>query len=343
MIHKLFERVEQLALYQRLLYTLESIKLKNSQVSLYAIILIFFEKIRKQDIILRANGVAFNFTLALFPTILFLFTLLPYTNLPAAWLGFEGDLEALSSSEILLLLRQILPNSIYDASASTIEEIISRKRGDLLSFGFLFALYFSTNGMRALMRAFNRSYRTKEKRGFLRTLFIAAGLILILAFVLISAVILLIVGEQLLGILIDSGILKKDIIVYLLQFLRFMVLLLIFLIAISFIYYLAPSVHIRWRFFSVGSLLAAFLSIFVSFGFSIYINNFGTYNKLYGSIGALIAIMIWISFLSLIILLGFELNASIEKAGGYIRAKNIRKRRSLRNYFGKKKSPKNNA
>ena len=105
-----------------------------------------------------------------------------------------------------------------------------------------------------------------------------------------------------------------DYVVTLLLLVRFIVIFIVFFLAISFIYYFGPAVHYNWRFFSIGSLLATLLCLAVSYSFSFYITNFGTYNKLYGSIGVLIALMVWQLILSIVLLVGYELNASIHKA-----------------------------
>lgn len=277
-------------------------RLKRSGVSYFELIKIFIQELGDHNLIERANNVAFQFTLAIFPAIIFLFTLIP-----------ELPIEGLTE-EVMTLLEETMPQSIYLEAESTILDILSKSRGGLLSFGFIFALYFATNGTSALMSAFNKTYRTKDSRGFLKAKAIAIGLTFLLAFVLFASILLLIIAQQLIYFLEDFGIISDKFEVYIFIALRFLVIFFLFQIAISVIYYWAPAIHKKWHFFNPGSILATFLCLAVSFGFSFYINNFGTYNKLYGSIGALIAIMIWFSFLSLFLIIGLELNVSLEKA-----------------------------
>lgn len=116
-----------------------------------------------------------------------------------------------------------------------------------------------------------------------------------------------------------------------------MIIFVVYLITISIIYYFAPAIHKKWQFFSPGSLIATLLCIAVSFGFSYYINSFGTYNKLYGSIGAMIAMMVWLFMLSVILLLGFEFNASIDKAIILVEAEKKVRHDSLLKYTSEKK------
>jgi membrane protein len=125
---------------------------------------------------------------------------------------------------------------------------------------------------------------------------------------------LLIGGEIALNYMTKIGILTDKIVVLLLFASRFMALFIIFLTMVSLIYYFGPSVEDRWRFFNPGSIIATFLIIGISYGFSFYLSNFANYNKIYGSIGAIIAFMVWLYFISVILLIGFEINASIDRA-----------------------------
>jgi membrane protein len=281
---------------------LRAVRLKRAKVSLYTIIKIFLHKVSNDDIFERANAVAFSFTLATFPGIIFLFTLIPYIPIPEM------------STQVMDFLRDIMPHSVYEATEATVQDILGRRRGGLLSFVFFFALFMSTNGMMSLISAFSSCYKTHDNRSYLRIRLIATSLTFMLVFVLFLAMMLLIVGQLVINFLMEHKLLDSDYLFYLIVTLRFAVLFFIFLFAISLIYYVAPTVKDRWAFISPGSIISTLLMLGISFGFSYYINNFGTYNKLYGSIGVLIAFMVWIYFLSFVLLIGFEVNASIDKA-----------------------------
>ena len=283
---------------------------KYENVSLYKIIKIFLRNLVNDDIVDRANGVAFNFILAIFPAIIFLFTLIPYVT------EFFPDI---NTESIMAFLGQQIPPSMFEVVSSTVQDIVSNQRGGLLSLGFLFSIYLSTNGMMALMRAFNSVYRTIENRSGLKTRAIATGLTINLTFVLFLAIILLIVGQFVLEAIMAklptfSWINMTYFTVVLLFVVRFITIFIAFFLAISFIYYFGPAIHYNWRFFSVGSLMATLLCLAVSYGFSFYVTNFGTYNKVYGSIGVLIAIMVWIQLITIVLLIGYEVNASIHDA-----------------------------
>jgi membrane protein len=281
---------------------------KWNNVSLYKIIKLFIRNLTHDEIIGRANSVAFNFTLAIFPAIIFLFTLIPYVSVIVPEVNAES---------IMNFLKTLMPPSMFEVVASTIQDIVSNQRGGLLTFGFLFSLYLATNGMMALMGAFNAVYKTNDRRGPFKMRLIATGLTLNLAFVLFLAIILLVVGQLVLDYLLSHlhefrWLTKAN--VWLLLLLRFTVIFVVFFLAVSTIYYFGPAIHYNWRFFSIGSLLATIFIIAISYGFSFYITHFGTYNKVYGSIGVLIALMIWIQLITIVLLVGYELNASIHDA-----------------------------
>lgn len=293
---------------------------KHEDVSLYKIVKKFLKNLSDDEIMDRANGVAFNFILAIFPAIIFLFTLIPYVTAYFPSINRESILELL----------KLMPPRMYEVASSTIIDIVSNQRGGLLTLGFVFAMYLATNGMMALMRAFNACYRTVENRSGWKTRLIATGLTFNMTLVLFLAIALLIVGQFALDYVLTY---MKDIVnmdsftVYLLLVLRFVVIFIVFFLAISTIYYFGPAIHYNWRFFSIGSLVASLLCIAVSYGFSFYITNFGTYNKVYGSIGVLIALMVWIQLLTVVLLLGYEINASIHES---IRAEALWKARKYR-------------
>lgn len=287
---------------------MKNIKFKKHQnLSLYRFIKIFISNIQKDDLINRANGVAYNFILAIFPAVIFLFTLIPY---------IARYFPEVNKNSIMEFIGEMLPPSMYEVISSTVFDIISNQRGGLLTFGFLFALYLSTNGMMALMRAFNACYQTVERRSAFKMRITATGLTFMLAVVVIMAVALLVVGQfaidHITANLSEFSSFNFDAYtVYLLLGLRFLVIFVVFFLAISFIYYFGPAVHYNWRFFSIGSFVATLGCLGISYLFSYYITNFGTYNKLYGSIGVLIALMIWVQLITVVLLFGYEINASL--------------------------------
>jgi membrane protein len=264
---------------------------------LYDVAGFFFRGLYNGAITTRASSLAFNFFLAVFPSVIFLFTLIPYVPIS----NFQNTL--------FELLREIMPKAAFTASEDTITDIIKNQHGGLLSVGFLSALFFSTNGINSMIDGFNGTYHTFETRTLLRQRWISLQLVLITTLLLLIAISIIIYSEILLS-RISPGLS----IYYPIQLARFLVVYLFFYIVISCYYYLGPASKTGWRFFSAGSTFATVFTLLTSLGFAWFINHFGNYNKLYGSIGTLIILLLWIYFNSIVILLGFELNASIYSA-----------------------------
>lgn len=291
--------------YLNVIALLKSIRLRKDGASLYRTGLIFIDKVGDNQLFERAYGVAFNFTLSLFPSIIFLFALIPFVH---NWIP------SISQGEILHYLQEVLPRSLFEVTAETIFDTLHIRREGLISFGVLFALFLATNGVNSLMTTFNMSYKTVENRSFIKTRLIALFLTVLLAFAFLVSILLLVVGEFVIDWLLEFSHISHDFVNYFLLPLRVIVILTAFYGAVASIYYWGPAIHDKWRFFSYGSFLSTILCLIVSFGFSFYITNFGTYNKLYGSIGGIIALMVWQYLMSAILLLGFEFNASIDRA-----------------------------
>lgn len=271
-------------------------------VPIYYVADFFFTGLHKGSLNTRATSLAFSFFMALFPSVIFLFSLIPFVPIP----NFQD--------ELLDLIKNVLPNDAYVAARSTIIDIVKHQHSGLLSFGFLLALYFTTNGFMALIKGFNSSYHVSEKRSPLKQRMVALILTFIMSFLLITATLLIIFSEIAIKFLTTNDLLKSKTQVILLVSGKWFIVLSVFFLSISFLYYYGPAVKKRWRFVSAGSTFASSLSILTSIGFAFFVNNFGQYNTIYGSIGTLIVIMLWIYFNSYILLLGFELNASIDNA-----------------------------
>ena len=282
---------------------------KGNQVSLYCAILTILDQLKRTHIQSYSKAVAFNFTLAVFPSIIFLFTLIPF---------FTSHLQLVNITEdtFFIYLETAVPAGMYEEVKSTILGIIAKKQGDLLSFGFLFALFMATNGMMSLMNSFNLIYKTKDTRNVFRVRLLALLLTVALTLVLFSAFVVIILGSSILELISSYEILPKQVIetIYDYKAMEYGVFIFLFVIAISLIYYFAPAVAHRWRFFSIGSIVASVLIICVSVLFSYYISNFGSYNKIYGSIGTLIGFMVWVQTIAYILIVGYILNAGIDAA-----------------------------
>lgn len=298
----MIRKIKNTTLYKYTLYFLQTTHLRNTTATIYHVLKILIHKLLQFDIDVRAAAVAYNFTLAVFPTLIFLFSLIPYIPV--------DNLD----ERIMNLLAQVMPQGIYAEAQSTIKEIVSKPRGGVLSLGFFFALYASTSGTMALMRAFNLTYTAKEKRGFIQARLIAVMMNFLLTLVLIVSIVVLIVGRLIVDMLFEGGMLNPNLTFYLLQTLTYLVIFSLFFVVISIVYYWGPTIHKKWKFVNVGSITASILTIVITNGFSFYLSNFASYNRLYGTIGTFIALMVWLYLIALVLILGFEINASIDHA-----------------------------
>lgn len=307
--HQLTERRQ----YRRFIVWLRGLRFRaddGSAASVYDVAERLIEQLRRDSITKRASYMAFNFTLSLFPTIIFLFTLIPY--IPVANLN----------TEIMAALQDVIPREMFAVTRTTINDIITIPHGGLLSTGVLFALILSSNGLMALLDAFDTKYHTFRQRSYLRKRLIATVLTIILSLVLLLSVAGLFFGTYIVDFLVYHELLSEQTTPALLNLLKVISLLLLFFFTTAMIYYYVPAVDDKWPFFSVGAVVATLLIFLVSFIFTLYIRIFNSYNHFYGSIGALVGVMVWLDFVCMTLVLGFEINISIDavlrRASGHL-------------------------
>ncbi|MBC8173096.1 MAG: YihY/virulence factor BrkB family protein [Chitinophagales bacterium] len=269
-------------------------------IPIYDVLKFFNEEIKRDQLPLRAAAMSFNFLLAIFPSIIFLFTLIPF--IPIKGLDII----------IYNFFQEVLPVSGYQFLLSTITDIINIQRGGLLSFGFILAFYFSTNGVRMMMMAFNKNHPLYKKRGYWRRRAASARLTIYLFILFIASVFLIIAGDKVVDSLANWFGMENSTEKFFLSILQWLIIVALFFTSISLIYYYGPSAKDRWRFITPGASFATIGTIIASLGFAFFVNNFGLYNEVYGSIGTLIVLMVWLNINSLMLLVGFELNNSID-------------------------------
>lgn len=296
----IYERLAHYRWYRILIIWLKRMRFGQGRVSVYHVLKVMVDELKMDSLTKRSSYMAFNFTLAIFPTIIFLFTLIPY--IPVSQLD----------RDILGLLGDVMPAEIYTVASDTIEDIVNKPRGGLLSFGFLFALVLSTNGIMSLMDAFDKKYKTFRRRTYLKKRLIATVLTVALAFILFLAIGAIFFGTYILDALVFYEVVTEAFTYGLFVAVKYVAVVLLFFLATSMIYYYVPAVHDKWPFVSAGSVVATLLIFLVSWLFSLYIGKFDSYNKFYGSIGALIGLMVWLDFVCMILIVGFEVNISID-------------------------------
>lgn len=269
---------------------------------LYDVALFLQRQINKEGLQLRASAISFNMIMAIPPFMIFLFTLVPY--LPG---------QKNFTHELLRLIRDITPNRATFIWIRDFIDDFTKPRSGLLSLGFIVAGFFASNAMLGIMNSFNRSLHghSKRKRNFLQVRITALKLTFFIAIIFMASILLLILQGNLLRQLLHWMGIENAEIRWWIGTLRWVVIVGLIYFAIGVIYRFAPSIQRKWSINSPGSILATTLIILLMVLFSFWVNNFGTYNKVYGSIGTLIIIMSSFYLNSLILLIGFELNVSI--------------------------------
>ena len=269
-------------------------------IPIYDISAFIYNEIRRSKLPMRSRSIAFSFMLALFPSIIFLFSLLPYIPIPNL------------DSAILYFVEDLLPQNAYSLFEETVSDLVNIPRGGVLSLGFILAIWFSSSGVYSMMHTFQKSHHaTFVRRSIFRQRLAAFEILIVLFVLLVTSFVFVVFGKQ----IISSGlewVNANDTANYVaLIALRWLVILLLFYTAISMIYRLGVSTRRKLPFISPGATVATILCILTSVGFSFFVNEFDRYNQVYGSLGTLIVVMIWLNLNSLILLIGFELNAAI--------------------------------
>lgn len=254
----------------------------------------------------RASAIAFSFFMALFPFLLFMFNLVPYIR-------FIDDFQL----QFLLFMDSLLPPSTSAFFNDVFMDIANTPRGGLLSVAFILSIFLMTNGVNAIFTGFEFSYHTNANRSIIRQYIIAVGVSLIMALLLLITVILAVYLTYVIDDLDQLGLIEVNSIAA--QLLKYSAFVLLIYIGVATLYYFGTKEARQARFFSVGALFTTLLIMFITYFFGLYIENFSSYNELYGSIGALLILMVYIWLNANILLLGFELNASLIKMKKNIR------------------------
>jgi membrane protein len=270
-------------------------------IPLYEVATFFNSQVKKVGLVDRARSIAFSFLTAIPAATIFICTLIPY--LPVA---------RQIKRQLLFLTRDVTPNqNTYLLVSKFLEDFLDKPRVGLLSFGFVLALFYSSNAMIGIMRSFNKSLIYNTKRNALETRWMAIKLTLLVLCMVIGSVTILVTQAELLRMLLKWLHIQGSNARWVFRNVRWVIIIPLFYFAIACIYKYGPAVHKRWKLFSPGTFLATTLSIVITIAFSYWVNNFSTYNKVYGSIGTVMILMLIIYFNSLILLIGYELNVSI--------------------------------
>jgi membrane protein len=259
------------------------------------------KEVREDDCLSGAAQLAYYLLFAVFPFVLFLTALLGYLPIPNLM------------ERLLAALATLLPGDVVTLLQDHVRQLVTEQRGGVLSFGILAALWASSSAVVAISDALNRAYDVQEGRPWWKVRGMALLLTIGLSLFIVAAMMLLIFGPQL-GDWLASLVGLGKVFELLWNILRWPVSAGLLIVAMALVYYYAPDVEQQWKWITPGAVFAVLATIVVSLGFSVYVSRFGSYNKTYGSIGAVIVFLTWLYLTGLCLLVGGEINAEIEHA-----------------------------
>jgi membrane protein len=292
--------IQSLPVLKQLIFLLKRIKLPWLHgLSFYELLDLYFVGIVEGAISYRAAAIAWSFFMALFPFMLFILNLIPYIPIK----GFQED--------FLSFVQQSVPPTTYDAIYKIINDILHNSHSGLLSTGFLMAILLMTNGVNAILGGFESSHHVHItlKRKFFRQYFVALALSILLSLLLIVTVAAIVIFEVIIQKTKIQDVLSDNI--PLIEMGRYIFVILMILMSTSLLFRFGIRNEKNRAFISIGSVFTTLLIIISSYFFGIWVVKFSKYNELYGSIGTLLVVMFYIWINCMILLLGFDLNASI--------------------------------
>lgn len=298
MSQEIEERIEKILILRSLVRFLKRVKLSWLEgLSLYDLLELYIIGIAEGALSNRAGAIAFSFFMALFPFALFILNLIPYIPIE----GFQDD--------FLKFVSDGVPPNTYYAIENIINDILHNSHSGLLSSGFLLSIFLMANGLNSILGGFETSRHVLVKRGFFHQYFVAVGMSLVLSFLLILTVAIIVVFEVFIQKLTAHELLSEQIPLIVLS--RYGFLILMILITTSVLFKFGTKHDKSRSFISIGSVFSTIFTLIISYFFGIWVIRFSQYNQLYGSIGTLLIVMFYIWINCMILLLGFELNATI--------------------------------
>jgi membrane protein len=296
--------LKKIPLVKQLVIVLQRIKLPWLEgISLYYLIEFYITGIVQGALSYRAAAIAWSFFMALFPFALFILNLIPYIPIE----GFQKD--------FLQFVSEAVPPNTYGAIEAIINDILHNSYQGLLSSGFILSIFLMTNGVNAVMGGFETSNHITIKRKYFRQYFVALGISLLLSFILIITVATIIIFEVFIQKTIIQDVLTRRVSdkISLIEMERYIFLIAMIILAIAILFRFGIHQTQKRAFITIGTVFTTILIILSSYIFGIWVVKFSKYNELYGSIGTLLIVMFYLWINSMILLLGFELDASIAK------------------------------
>jgi len=299
MSEEIENKLNKIPIVKQLVVLTKAVKLKTLEgLSLYDILEMYVLGIFKGAFSYRASAIAFSFFMALFPFALFILNLIPFIPLE----NFQAD--------FLEFVEDGVPPNTYDAIEMILKDIMGTSHQGLLSSGFILSILLMTNGINAILGGFEMSEHITVTRGFFRQYFISLAISLVLSLILIVTVAAIVIAEVMIQKINIHGYIAD---VALIEWSRYIFIILMILVTTSVLYKFGAKETSKISFISYGAVFTTILIILSSYIFGVYVEKFARYNELYGSIGTLLVLMFYIWINCMVLLLGFELNATISK------------------------------
>jgi membrane protein len=293
------EQLEKIPIVRNIVRLTQRVKLPWLEgLSLYELLRLYIIGIAQGAFSYRAGAIAFSFFMALFPFALFILNLIPFIPIE----GFQDN--------FLEFIEQNVPPNTYDSIRNIVDDILNNSYQGLLSWGFILSIFLMSNGINAILGGFESSYHITITRSIVKQYLISVALSLLLSLILIVTVAAIVIAEVLM-LKIELHQFIGDITFIQVTSYGFVTLML--LITTSILFKFATQQTRQVSFISIGSVFTTLLILLSSYIFGIYVVKFAKYNELYGSIGTLLILMFYIWINCMILLLGFELNATINK------------------------------
>ncbi|RZJ70180.1 YihY/virulence factor BrkB family protein [Flavobacterium sp.] len=301
MSHEIEAKIEKIPVVRNLARLTKRVKLRFLQgLTLYELIEIYFVGIVEGALTYRAAAISFSFFMALFPFSLFILNCIPYIPID----NFQQD--------FMDFVAQNVPPNTYDAVSKILNDILNNSHSGLLSTGVILSIFLAANGLNSILGGFETSHHVLVKRGFFRQYFVALGMSIILVFTLLFTVATIVTLEVFLQKIKITDIFSDTIPILVVT--RYIFLMAMILFTVSILFKFGTKRTGKRAFISIGSIFTTILVIIASYFFGIWVVRFSRYNELYGSIGTLLVLMFYIWINCIVLLLGFELNAAVNRA-----------------------------
>ncbi len=268
-------------------------------MNLYDVLRFFVKGLVNGSVSMRSAAISFKLMVAVFPALILLLSILPYTPLQA--------------NDVIDLLRIFFPGETVVLFEQTVQDLLDKTQGTLLSITFVLTLIYASSSINAILTGFNASYLVENKGYSWYSSLVSIVLLIVLVLMLGIAILLIGFSGQVIAWLFAEGLLPGEVVLWL-NIVRWVLSLMLVYFSVSILYHFGNPDTDKWRTLTPGATMATILIVIISIVFSWIINYLDSYNRLYGSIGTFLALLVWVNANSSVLLLGFELNASVHKA-----------------------------